>query len=92
VPTATSFPQLSDLEGFALASIRARSSKHRLPYKLRWLPLEPFLEGHAAEMIGFAAMSDLKLGCPVTQDLATNWISGHCLNIDLKDEWTPCFL
>jgi hypothetical protein len=78
--------------GLRLSLFKHESSIICLSYKLRWLPLEPFLAGYAAKVIGFAIMSDLELGCPITQDLAANGISRHCLSIDLKDEWAPCFL
>jgi hypothetical protein len=57
-------------------------------HKLHRVSLEPLLAGNAAEVIGFAVKRDLKLGCFVVQNRATNWILRHYPDLNLNEKYT----
>ena len=61
-------------------------------HKLHRVPLEPFLAGHTAEVIGFTVKRDLKLGCFVVQNCAANWILRHYPNLNLNEKYAFCLL
>jgi len=44
---------------------------------------EPLLAGHAAKMIGFTVIRDLKLGCLFIQNNAANRIFWHYFTLNL---------
>jgi hypothetical protein len=44
---------------------------------------EPLLAGHAAKMIGFTLVGDLKLGCLFIQNNAANRIFWHYFTLNL---------
>jgi len=61
-------------------------------HELHRVPFEPFLAGHAAEVIGFAVKSDLELGCLVVQYYAANWIFRHYPYLNLNGKCAFCLL
>jgi hypothetical protein len=56
------------------------------------VPLEPFLAGHTAEMVGFPAKSDFELGCFFIQYGAANRVFGHYEALNLNEKCTLCLL
>jgi hypothetical protein len=61
-------------------------------HEFHWVPLEPFLAGHTAEMVGFPAKSDFELGCFFIQYGAANRVFGHYEALNLNEKCTRCLL
>jgi len=54
------------------------------------VPLEPFLAGQAAEMVGFAFIGDFELCCVFVENHAADWVSVHYFSLYLDGRVCFC--